>query len=217
MCGLLIGLGKPDLLLRGFRAPDVVAVAGVEGAGLIGVMVAPLCFTPPAVAVVLPVNLCVATIGATADLVAVLPAAFGLNNSRLLTPECCCDLGIFFAVDVVPAAAAVAATVLVGVANLDGVAGRNDLRLGVLGKSDLLFGVASGLLAGVAGKGVAAVVCFFAGGRRDLLLFRLTGPFAAAAVAAGGGGHCFCWLFATPSGLLPAAGLEPVALDSDWR
>ena len=68
MCGLLIGLGSPDLLLRGFRAPDVVAVAGVEGAGLIGVMVAPLCFTPPAVAVVLPVNLCVATIGATADL-----------------------------------------------------------------------------------------------------------------------------------------------------
>ena len=72
---------------------------------------------------------------------AVLPA-FGLNSSRLLTPECCCcDLSAFFAVEVVTTAAAaagVAAPVLAGVASLDGVAGRNDLRLGVLGKSDLL-------------------------------------------------------------------------------
>ena len=67
ICGLLIGLGSPDLL-RGFRAPDVVVVAGVEGAGLIGVIVAPPCLTPPAVAVVLAVNLIVATIGATVDL-----------------------------------------------------------------------------------------------------------------------------------------------------
>ena len=67
ICGLLIGLGSPDLL-RGFRAPDVVVVAGVKGAALIGVIVAPLCFTPPAGAVVLAANLCVATIGATVDL-----------------------------------------------------------------------------------------------------------------------------------------------------
>ena len=66
--------------------------------------------------------------------------AFGLNSSRLLMPECCCcNLSVFFAVDVVAVAAGVATpVVLAGVASLDGVAGRNDLRLGVLGKSDLL-------------------------------------------------------------------------------
>ena len=70
ICGLRIGLGSPDLL-RGLRAPDdvVAALAGVEGAaGLIGVTVAALCLVPPAVAVVLAANLCVATIGATVDL-----------------------------------------------------------------------------------------------------------------------------------------------------
>ena len=65
--------------------------------------------------------------------------AFGLKSSRLLMPECCCcNLSVFFAVDVVAVAAGVATPVLAGVASLDGVAGRNDLRLGVLGKSDLL-------------------------------------------------------------------------------
>ena len=68
--------------------------------------------------------------------------AFGLNSSRLLMPECCCcNLSVFFAVDVVAVAAVAAGGAtpdLAGVASLDGVAGRNDLRLGVLGKSDLL-------------------------------------------------------------------------------
>ena len=64
--------------------------------------------------------------------------ALGLNSSRLLTPECCCDLSVFFAVDVVTAAAEMAAPVLAGVVILDGVDGRNELRTGVLGRSDLL-------------------------------------------------------------------------------
>ena len=86
-----------------------------------------------------------------------------------------------------------------------------------------LFGAATGLLAGVPGSGVAAEVCFFAGGRSDRLFFRLTGAFAAAAApaAAAGVGGCLCWLFAGPNGLLPAAavaGTDPaVANDSDWR
>ena len=79
-----------------------------------------------------------------------------------------------------------------------------------------LLGVASGLLAGVAGKGVAAAVGFFAGGRRDLRLLRFTEAFAVA--AADGGGGCLCRPFATPSGLLPAAaaGVETVVA-FDWR
>ena len=79
--------------------------------------------------------------------------------------------------------------------------------------SSSLLGVARGLLAGVAGKGVAAAVCFLAGGRRDLLLLKFTFPLATES-----GGCCLCTPLAAPSGFLPTTGVDPVAaLDTDWR
>ena len=80
--------------------------------------------------------------------------------------------------------------------------------------SSSLLGVARGLLAGVAGKGVAVAVGLLAGGRRDLLLLKLTFPFAAES-----GGCCLCTPLAAPSGFLPTTGVDPVAtgLDTDWR
>jgi hypothetical protein len=112
---LLIGLGSPDLLLAaiGFAALPFAAAPAVVRA-LIGV----------AAAEEEAVYLWVATIGVEAA-APVLTPFLGLNSSLLLTPECCIIVDIF-TVEELAAYEGVAAG-LAGVANLEGVVGRNDL------------------------------------------------------------------------------------------